>query len=213
MRVQAFFPSVLLLRRVGPSCLTLERWSTHMSLTMPIALKALIPLQLLTSGLSPAAPGLCTVRDGPEPSTSERARTLLGASHAIVRARAVGYLPGQPLGKEIGYDWIRFEVLEVLRGPDALDQLIIPGALAEESDFNLGEVPYRMLRPAGQSGDCFAKLYQRGGEFVLLLRERDGLLTPYWSPLWPTNEQIRGADDPWLAWVRANLIGVPRANF
>lgn len=177
---------------------------------MTMILAAFISLQLLTSGVSPAAPAFCTVvREGPEPSPAEKGRALLTASDAIVRARAVDYLPGERVGKGAGYDWIEFEVLEVLKGPDALEQLLIRGALVEESDLNPGEVPYRVVRPAGQRGSCYARLYQRGGEFVLVLRERDGRLTPYWSPLSPTNEQIRGADDPWLVWVRANLITVP----
>lgn len=180
---------------------------------MTIISTALISLQLLTVGVSPAAPGFCrVVRESPEPSPAEKGRALLAAADAIVLARAVGHLPGEPVEKERGYDWIRFEVLEVLRGQGALEQLFIRGALVEETDLNPGEVPYRMVRPAGQRGACYAREYQRGGEFVLLLRkERDGRLSPYWSPLSPTNEQIRGTDDPWLLWVRANLKVIPPA--
>jgi hypothetical protein len=29
--------------------------------------------------------------------------------------------------------------------------------------------------------------------------------TPYWAPLQPVNEQIRGESDPWFAWVRNEL--------
>ncbi|MFL5612956.1 MAG: hypothetical protein ACJ796_04770 [Gemmatimonadaceae bacterium] len=59
------------------------------------------------------------------------------------------------------------------------------------------------VRSAGQRGSCYASEYRRGGEFLLLLRlTPSGYYTPYWALLSPVNEQIRGADDPWLQWVR-----------
>jgi hypothetical protein len=30
-------------------------------------------------------------------------------------------------------------------------------------------------------------------------------LTPYWAALQPVNEQLRGAADPWLLWVREQV--------
>jgi hypothetical protein len=36
------------------------------------------------------------------------------------------------------------------------------------------------------------------------LRTKSGSYTARWNPLEPLNEQVRGEDDPWLGWVRAN---------
>ena len=36
---------------------------------------------------------------------------------------------------------------------------------------------------------------------------RQGHLTPYWAPLAAVNEQVRGGQDPWVAWVRRQLAG------
>jgi hypothetical protein len=48
--------------------------------------------------------------------------------------------------------------------------------------------------------------YRRGAEYLLLLtREQAGELTPYWSPLAPTNEQVSGPDDPWIQWVKIEV--------
>jgi hypothetical protein len=78
-------------------------------------------------------------------------------------------------------------------------------------DFNPAPVPYPAVRPAGQRGSCFAEEYRRGGEFLLLLKRTAGHLTPYWAALAPTNEQIRGADDRWVRWVReARRLAGPR---
>jgi hypothetical protein len=40
---------------------------------------------------------------------------------------------------------------------------------------------------------------------LMLVEEGPGILTPYWAPLLPTNEQLHGPDDPWLAWVRTRV--------
>ncbi|MFL5607097.1 MAG: phosphatase PAP2 family protein, partial [Gemmatimonadaceae bacterium] len=69
-------------------------------------------------------------------------------------------------------------------------------------------VPYTMVRMAGQRGDCYARQYRRGAEYLLLLRHVDAkTLTPYWIPLAPLNEQVRGSDDAWVTWVRARARG------
>lgn len=46
-----------------------------------------------------------------------------------------------------------------------------------------------------------------GAEYLFLLNRVDRMdgLIPYWIALGPTNEQIRGADDPWVRWVREQL--------
>ena len=77
------------------------------------------------------------------------------------------------------------------------------GYLADEVAFNSGSVPYQLVRPAG--GSCYALEYQPAGEYLFLFTRSGEHLTPYWRPLGPTNEQIRGDDDPWLQWVREQL--------
>lgn len=93
----------------------------------------------------------------------------------------------------------------MLSGATEGGDLVFPGTIVEQSDFNEGSVPYQMVRPSGQRGDCYAREYRVDGEYLFLLRDDEGTLTPYWVPLAPTNEEIRGEDDPWVAWVRDRL--------
>ena len=79
---------------------------------------------------------------------------------------------------------VRFLVLEQLKGEERLFDLAVRGA---------------------GSSTCFADTYQRGGEYVMFLRLLEGALTPCWLPLAPTNKQVHGADDPWVARVRKEL--------
>ena len=65
-----------------------------------------------------------------------------------------------------------------------------------------------MVRPGGRGGECFARSYQRDGEYLLFLKKVDGKLTPYWAALRATNEQITGAHDEWVTWVRRQLESV-----
>ena len=102
---------------------------------------------------------------------------------------------------------VRFEILEVLKGGEGLFTLSVPGTLGGGSDFNDRTVPYGIVRPGGRGGGCFARNYETGGEYLLLLNRSEGQLTPYWVPLAATNEQVRGADDPWVVWVRSELSG------
>jgi hypothetical protein len=103
------------------------------------------------------------------------------------------------------YTQVHFEVLEVLKGESVAQEVTVAGALVEGDDFNRSIVPYRIVRSAGQRGDCFAKEYKRNGEYLLLLRRQAGFLTPYWAPLAPLNEQVQGQDDPWVRWVRSEI--------
>ena len=81
------------------------------------------------------------------------------------------------------------------------------GYLADEVAFNSGSVPCQSVRPAG--GSCYAREYQPAGEYLFLFTRSGEHLTPCWRPLGPTNEQIRGDDDPWLTWVREHLAEDP----
>ena len=73
-------------------------------------------------------------------------------------------------------------------------------------------VPYARVRPGGRGGGCDARNYQRNGEYLLLLKRVDGQLTPYWAAHGATNEQVTGADDPWVAWVRQQLESIPQKS-
>lgn len=102
---------------------------------------------------------------------------------------------------------VRFQTTEVLRGPLTQTELTDEGYLVDEDGFNTLSVPYQLVRPAG--GSCFATSYRQDAEYLFLLERRGNRLTPYWFPLGPTNEQIRGDDDPWLQWVREQLAEDP----
>jgi len=103
---------------------------------------------------------------------------------------------------------VTFDVLEVLKGDSVPGPLVISGSLSDHDDFNPDTVPYMHVRGDGEGGSCFAYTYRQGAEFLLILsRNRAGRLGPYSIklPLMPVNEQLHGADDPWLSWVRAQL--------
>jgi hypothetical protein len=134
----------------------------------------------------------------------ERIRQFVDSALAIVRAQAVAAVPvssssppGWPPAR------IRFEVLEKIRGPDTLRVIELLGEAVPHDDYNTLDVPYTMVRSAGQRGDCEARSYRLGAEYLLLLQPGGyEVLTPHWKPLAPFNEQVRGATDPWVTWVR-----------
>ena len=133
-------------------------------------------------------------------------RSFIGDAELIVRARAVGVGPAQPLQMLGRPDAsIQFNVLEVLRGDRSATQLFVPGDSTSLDDFNGTAVPYRMVRAGGQHGNCFATAYKIGAEYLLLLRRKNGVFNPYWAPLAPLNEQVTGRDDPWVDWVRQQI--------
>jgi hypothetical protein len=136
-------------------------------------------------------------------------RDYVQLADAIVRVKARGYVSipeersfdpkGQPTAR------VRFEVLEVLKGTDIGQEVVLPAFLADSDDFNPNPVPYSLARP-GSQGTCYADWYRTGGEFLLLLREiSPAEFTVRWAGLAPLNEQLRGEGDPWLVWVREQL--------
>jgi len=141
-------------------------------------------------------------RDGYDPVP------LVGAAQVIVRARAdsVTPMPSALRRSRLGPEtWVHFTVLEVIDsgGMPIPRSLRYAGYLSDKADFNTKPVPYRWARSDGLRGSCMAFTHQRGGEFLLLLQGSSvDSLNPYWSGLTPTNEQITGRDDPWVAWVR-----------
>jgi hypothetical protein len=131
---------------------------------------------------------------------------MVKQADAIVRVTAVEYASppqnpnmwttGEPDSK------IRFKVLEVIRGRVS-SQLILPGYLVDQDDYNDQVPPYNFVRPNGRSGSCFANSYRSGGQFLLILKKKQPAgYTVNWYALGPANEQLRSADDPWLLWVR-----------
>lgn len=155
---------------------------------------ALLPTGVCSVGELRASPGYRYRVD--------RIRQFVDSAEVIVRAKALGASHDSLPFSGAAPAWVRFEVLERLRGPDSLTQLNLRGFLVPRDDFNDGTVPYTMVRSSGQRGDCYAREYQAGAEYLLILRAGGVGLSPQWKPLAPFNEQVRGVDDPWVVWVR-----------
>jgi hypothetical protein len=173
---------------------------------MIFILPAFVSFFAVTPAEAPAVsnPAFCVV---PPPAVS--AKEAVRTADAIVRAVPVRQRTGAAadsvgLAGDHFIGWLDFKVVEVLKGRDVPAVLYIRGFLTESDDFNSGPVPYRFMRSGAYSGACHAYGHRRRGEFLLLLRKERGRLTPYYASA-PTNEQVRGADDPWVAWVRARL--------
>lgn len=141
---------------------------------------------------------------------------FMADADVIVRARAerASFSRERGAGSTQATD-IEFNILETIKGEAPVD-LRIPGRFVKEDDFNNGPVPYRIVRPSGQRGSCSTDEYRQGAEYLLILRRApnaipllshsDSLsLTPYWAALAPLNEQVRGADDKWVLWVRRQV--------
>ena len=98
---------------------------------------------------------------------------------------------------------IRFEVLEIIKGPPDFPQAFtLNGYLSDRDDFNDHPAPYRFVRPEGRGGTCYANDYKQGALFLLLLKTRGDGYTVDWDPLAPVNEQLHSLKDPWIAWVQ-----------
>lgn len=134
---------------------------------------------------------------------------LLAQAPAVVRARVVGAAP--PAAEDnrgfspLPEGQVELRVLEVLKGSQLPEQLVIRGTLVGSDDFNDGQPPFSFVRPSGRRGSCYAAEYRLGSEYLLILQQQGTNLTPYWAALAPTNEQVRGSDDGWVWWVRGYL--------
>ena len=111
---------------------------------------------------------------------------------------------------------VEFQIVETLKGSIDVPLIRLDGTLADHDDFNEKEPPYEFVRMDGRRGDCHASTYRPGALYLLLLkaandvhpsyRPSHGLpFTAYWSPLAPTNEQVHGRTDQWVAWVRKQI--------
>jgi hypothetical protein len=136
--------------------------------------------------------------------TVDRTRTLVHDASLIVHARAIGYADAPAGDSRPDRTYVAFEVLDVLHGELPSETLTFLGRLVDHDGFAENEPPYLTQQRGG--GDCIVSTYRAGGEYLLLLGEsRLSPLDPYWAFLAPTNEQVRGADDPWIRWVRDAL--------
>ena len=107
---------------------------------------------------------------------------VIRESQTIVRALVVG--PG-----------ITLRVLEVIKGAYDRPFVTVPGQIRDYASDPARRPPYEQI------GDCFARSYKDGAQYLLLLRGG----TPYWAPLSPTNEEVAGPDDPWVVWVKRQV--------
>jgi len=119
--------------------------------------------------------------------------TLVANSDVIVRAQVVG---------EFEPEIVFFQVLEQLKGAP---QFVVSarGKVRSQPDLSWRPLPVGLTQ-RGVGGCEYGLTYQRDGEYLLLLKKVDGVLTPYWA-LGVTNEQLRGPGDEWLAWVKEQL--------
>ena len=126
------------------------------------------------------------------PSATEAAE---GAT-VILRVKAERYMPAKD--RRYGIGRVLFKVVETIKGDWRSPFFVSHGQVDRYFGRNEGSVPYDQVRPGGRTGGCFAYDYRLGAEYLLLLHEGD----LQWAPMAPINEEIRGPDDPWLAWVR-----------
>ena len=136
----------------------------------------------------------CSVSRIPSPEE------LVAEADGIYRVRADDYASTRPTQRG-DTSTIRFVVVEVIKGI-AEKVLLVPGILSDRDDWNDRPVPYDFVRPAGRHGDCVASTYGKGREFLLFVRGKK----LYPASLAPVNEQVRGKDDPWVHWVKAQVL-------
>jgi len=134
---------------------------------------------------------------------------LVRRSEVIVRATALGYfrpptLPRVGRGPIFPNDTlnyrgvIRFRVEEVIKGKFKGDIIEVEGRLVHDDDFNESEVPYRTARKSPDD-------YNAHGEYLLMLRQAGREYNVWWAVPSASNEQIHGANDPWVRWVTAQV--------
>jgi len=150
-------------------------------------------LCLALAGL-PFAASACSIKGGSMPTPEE----LVAKAEGIYLAQATAYALDPPKDGYYGVQTqIEFAVHETLKGPPRA-LLEVPGAFADHDDFNERPVPYTWVRGDGTRGSCFATTYKQGASYLLMLQHGH----VYWAALMPVNEQVRGPDDAWVAWVR-----------
>lgn len=159
---------------------------------------------LVAFGLAPTLPSqealACQVVR--VPTASE----ITAQAEVIVRAKAVA--SDRRKVDDFGGE-VTFEILEILKGDfDGKQMLRLSGQTERYYGRNDRAVPYDFVRPGGRHGDCAASDYKLATEFLLFLRSG----TDKWAPLAATNEEVTGAEDPWVAWVKDELAGTHRGQ-
>ena len=127
---------------------------------------------------------------------------VIRESETVVRARVVASDPR--MRTDPGR--ITLQVLEVLKGSYDRPFVTLPGQIRDYRSDLGRRPPYEQIDCVGRvpgCGDCFARGYKDGAQYLLLLKGG----TPYWAPLSPTNEEVSGPDDPWVVWVKRQLAG------
>ena len=170
--------------------------------------KTIIIGALIAAGmLTIRSAGACSLLE-PVPSPD----VVVGHAQVIALATAIDVW--REPDRRAGVDGIvEFRIDHVLKGDLPARVIRIVGTLTEQDDFNDIPMPHTFVRREGRGGSCFATTYKKDGTFLLMLKpiapERFEPFkpewTPYWQPLAPINEQVHGADDPWVAWVRTRL--------
>jgi hypothetical protein len=149
--------------------------------------------------------------ESPARGTIDWIRAMVRRSEAVARVTVVR--PDSVLYEQAGapprfYSVVIVHVDELVYGASLPDSLKIGGDIYDHDDFNDQPVPYTFVRPDGRRGSCYASQYRLGAQYLLLLAKDPGGQWGIMSePLAPVNEQIRGADDPWVKWVRSALHG------
>lgn len=167
--------------------------------------KTLTLVVALTSIATPGFP--CSVTRIPS------AAELVNEAEAIVLTKAEGLAIQKGHSDSFGGSdtQVRFRVVEILKGTVPAGIIEFSGVLTQQDDRNDRPVPYDFIRPSGRHGNCVALEYRQGAEYLLLLKRSSNqaalpdALTPYWAALAPTNEQVFGSADRWVAWVRKTL--------
>ena len=146
----------------------------------------------------------------------DRTRDMVARAELIVRATAVAYAvaPIDPRIRTNGptESRVRFVVQEVIKGTEPPKEIVLEGFLETRDEWNRQPPPYESARASADAA-CFSNMYREGGQFLLVLVRAAGVrpsplvaadttYTVNWLALAPVNEQLRSADDPWLAWVR-----------
>jgi len=164
-------------------------------------LRLLVPV-LWIVGAVPSALA-CRISDPPS------ADAMVARADLILRATAVDYSIAPSSNTRttgVPETRVRFRVESVEKGTYTAPELILPGYLSNQDDWNDQAPPYPMVRRNGRSGSCYANTYRQGAQFLLVLRRTSGeIYTVNWYALGPVNEQLRSPNDPWLLWVREQL--------
>ena len=198
-----------MLRGPGPSPGRGRAWRALLWMALAGSVAAVFPRPRPAA----AATAFCSIRP-PIEFSAKRTRNIVLQSEMVVRATAIGTTPPPAGSSRPGLSYMAFETREVLKGDAVPDTLRFVGYPDDRDSFQEEPVPYLATFRWRGGGDCTSTTYRPGAEYLLLLGDSPaGLgLSPYWQVLAPTNEQIRGPDDPWVGWVRQVLAGARRRH-